>query len=643
MTHPNRPLHRRDVESGIIDNNPYPADLKPEQLEFANSIDMMTQPVMNELDGEDVFGDERRMPYPSYSLHGKSGNIDIDKDGTYRFVGCTINRLVFATTATVIAINCRITSITGNTNDDSDTDTPQIRIILINSRLESVENAQNFYLSLHGTTKWNGGLNNCRFANVRLLQNTSWIAEDNIQYCEDTVISVALTKGAEVFCVGEYLAQHSARLRFHWHHTNLIMQSPVAVIFKECQDVLSQHHGSTIKAGNIFAQKSERVALVLHSSTVKDMLWLFSDTKQPVLSATGSHISTKDPSQGGLLDGCDHARIHLGNKTQCLAGNILTGDDGVLTMSKSKVIASTLLVDATNSTVRLTNAELIAEGSATAVRLGGSNIKGTDSELRGTNVGYDLTNTVVDFEGGRIQGDSGALKVDKCSTKLKLVKLSSDAMDVSAKGGSLTIEGGSLAKSLEAKTSGHVRLSDVSIGKDVNLTKVAATELYGCTIGGSVNATGGHFQSGGNTVSGSGNIDVGLGTMGGDTFSGSLTVKGILLIGEIDAASVTNTGFMLLEGGSGSDHLPKTQRGWHVTDSMDWVVDKDIWFNIGMNADWIVGMNQTSDVGMNVSLNAGINIDNTAGANFSNTAGATYQETAGTVIIMAAPSILENS
>jgi hypothetical protein len=131
--------------------------------------------------------------------------------------------------------------------------------------------------------------------------------------------------------------------------------------------------------------------------------------------------------------------------------------------------------------------------------------------------------------------------------------------------------------------------------------------------------------------------------MGGDTFSGSLTVKGILLIGEIDAASVTNTGFMLLEGGSGSDHLPKTQRGWHVTDSMDWVVDKDIWFNIGMNADWIVGMNQTSDVGMNVSLNAGINIDNTAGANFSNTAGATYQETAGTVIIMAAPSILENS
>jgi len=643
MTHPNRPLHRRDVESGIIDNNPYPADLKPEILEVANSIDMMTQPVLNELDGGDVFGEERKLPYPTFSLHGKSGNIDIDEDGTYRFVGCTLSRIVFTTTATVIAINCRITSITGNTNDSGDVASPQIRIILINSKVERVENAQNLYLSLHGTSKWDGGMNNCRFANIRLLQSTSWVAEDNIQYCDDCVVSVALTNDAEVYAVGDYFAKKSNRLRFHWHHTNLILQSPSAVAFLECKDILTQHHGSTLDAGGYFALKSERIALVLHSSIAKAKEWFFKDTKQPVLSSVGSRISMTDPSKGGIFDGCDKPRIHLGNKTQCLAGHVLTGDDGVLTMSKAKVVASTKLIDSTNSTVTLTKSELIAQGSATAVTLAGSNIKGMNSELLGTNVGYDLDDCVVDFEGGRIQGDSGALKIKKSSTKLKLVKVSSSGMDVSVDGGSLTIEGGSLAKSLEAKSSGHVRLSDVPIGKDVRLTNVAATELYGCTIGGDLAATGGHFQSGGNTIAGSGNVDVGIGTLGGDTFGGELTVTGIVMVGEVSAADVTNNGFMLLEGGSGSSHLTKTKRGWHVTDSMDFVIDKDLWFNVGMNSDWVIGMNETVDVGMNQSTNVAMNVKLEAGINIDHTAGATHKETAGASIVMAAPVILENS
>ncbi|MCP4526705.1 MAG: hypothetical protein GY833_12485 [Aestuariibacter sp.] len=666
MAHENRKLHRRDVSAGVIDNNPHPADLAPEDLEISKSLDMMTKPVLNELDGGEVYAEERTLKFPTYSIHGKNGNFTADRDGTYRFVGCSISSLTIESVCTIILVNSSVRHITGDAlQDESENTTGQAKIILVDSTLERVENFDNFYLSLHGRTTWNGGLFNCKEGNIRLLQSKDWVAENNIRNCRNLRFSIALTNGAKVVCVGNFLAQRSERLRFQWHHTALVMNLPSALVFDECHEVLTQHHNSNITAAVAIAKKCNRLALISHSSVVTFRDWMFDTVERPVLSATGCHIKTTTGT-GGLLNAPTQSRIYLGNKTTVEAGYLIMDADSRLSMVNANVKTSVLLGNAKNARVNLKESELVCDAADPAFTLEDSHFESTSTAMKGEGICLDANDTVVSFDKGACQGNLGGLKLTDCSTTLKLLDIASDGADVLAQGGSLTVEGGSLAQSLQGNGCGHVRLSDVSIGGDISLGNVAAMEIYGTKTNGKLDATGGHFQSGGNTFDGTGNIDVGFGTLGGDTFGGVLTVKGIVLVGNVSASDVKNTGFMLLEGGSGSSHLTKTNRGWHVTESMDWVIDKNLWINVGENTDWVIGKNLTSDVGINMSYTigqnasydvgqnlsqeAGANVDTKAGANATVEAGANMTTKAGAVntveggsmVVITAPTIAEN-
>lgn len=666
MAHENRQLHRRDVSAGVIDSNPHPADLAPEDLEIDKSLGMMTKPVLNEVDGGDVYDTERTLKFPTYSIHGKNGNFTADKDGTYRFVGCSISSLVIESVCTIIFVNTSVRNITGDAlKNESDNTTGQAKLIFIDSNLELLENLDNFYLSLHGRTTWNGTMTNCKDGNVRLLQSKDWIAEDNIRNCRNVRFSIALTQGAQVVCVGSFLAQRSERLRFQWHHTPLLMNTPTAITFDECHEVLTQHHNSNITATASFAKKCDRLALIVHSSTVAFDSWLFDTVERPVLSATGSHIKASTGT-GGLLNEPQESRVHLGKNTFVEAGNLIMAKDGVLSMLHAKVKTSVMLGEAENARVTLKESELVCDAAEPAFKLGDSHWESVSTDMKGQGICLEAEDTVVEFDKGACQGNLGGLKLTKCSTVLKLLDIASDGADVLAEGGSLTVEGGSLAQSLQGNGCGHVRLSGVSVGGDVSLGDVSAMEIYGTKTQGNLDATGGHFQSGGNTFAGSGNVDVGFGTLGGDNFSGALTVKGVVMVGNVNASDVTNTGFMLLEGGSGSSHLTNTNRGWHVTESMDWVIDTDLWINVGSNTDWKIGQNLTSDVGMNMSYTvgmdasydvamnmsqkagvnmsaeAGVNFDAKAGVNVTTNAGAVNTVQGGAMVVLSAPTIAEN-
>lgn len=597
MTHPNRPLHRRDVEAGVIDNNPYPQDLKPEELEIGKAIDLLTKPVINETEGGAVLEDARELKYPSFSLHGKTGNFTVDRDGTYRLVNCTVSSLTFETPATVILINTRVGSVTGEINGSGLSDNAQIRLIFVDSVLGAVRDSKHFFISLHGRSTWNGGMENCRYGNVRMLQNRDWTAADNLKNCDDIVMSFAMTEGARVVPVGDFFALRSSRIRLHWHHTDLAYSNAEGILFNECKDILSQHHGSNVRAGKHLAFKSERIGVVLHSCALVTVEWIYHQTEQPLLSAISSTINTEHPSKGGVFKSCNNQRVNLGNKTACNTGSVLTGEGGVFALSKSKVKAASNLIDATNAVVSVTHGELLSEGGDSAVTLVESKFTTDHAQLLSSTVGCDMTDCVLELNNGRIQGNSGALKLENCSTRSKLVKLSSSGMDISMKDGSLTVEGGTMAQSLEVKDAAHVKLSDVDVGQNLLIANTAAVELYGNEVGGYINATGGNYQSGGNTFGSTGTLDFGFGTLGGDSFGGALHVIGVFMMGNVTAPDVTNAGFMLLEGGSGSSHLPVTKRGWHVTESMDWTIDTDLHQSVGNNMNVNVGTVLTQTAG----------------------------------------------
>lgn len=642
MAHENRKIHRRDVSAGVIDSNPHPADLAPEDLTISKSLDMMTKPVQNELDGGAVYADERTLKFPSYSIHGKSGSFTADRDGTFRFVGCTISSLTIESVCTIILVNSSVRSITGDALKNAEEGaTGQAKIIFIDSNLELLENFDNFYLSLHGRTSWNGSMSNCKEGNVRLLQSKDWVAENNIRFCRNVRFSIALTAGAKVVCVGDYLAQHSERLRFQWHHTPLVMGTPTAITFDECHEILTQHHNSDITAAAIFAKKCTHLALVAHSSIITFENWLFDTVERPVLSATGCRV-TASTGTGGLLNAPKLSRIYLGKNTTVEAGNLIMESDAILSLVQAKVKTSVSLGNGVKARVILKDSELICDAGDPAFTLDDSHFESVNSNMKGKGICLTATDTVVEITKGACQGTEGGLKLTKCSTTLKLLDIASSGADLLADGGSLTVEGGSLAKSLQGGKCSHVRLSNVSIGGDVSLGNVAAMEIYGVTAQGKLDATGGHFQSGGNDFGGSGNVDVGFGTLGGDTFGGALTVKGIVMVGSVNASDVTNTGFMLLEGGSGSSHLPNTNRGWHVTESMDWVIDKDLWIDVGSNTDWKIGQNLTSDVGVNMSYTIGQNSSYNVGMNATTVAGEVNTIEGGALVVITAPTIAEN-
>ncbi|MDK1290217.1 bacteriophage T4 gp5 trimerisation domain-containing protein [Pseudoalteromonas umbrosa] len=658
MAHENRQLHRRDVESGVIDNNPYPADLKPHKLEIDSSLDMMTKPVLNEEDGDDVYASERTLKYPSYSIHGKSGNFTADQDGTFRFVGCTLNTLEVESICTIILVNSSVRHLSGDALEDADNNTTgQARIILIDSNLERVEDLENFYLSLHGLSAWNGNLSDCKKGVIRLQQSKDWIAENNIDNCEDLRFSIALTGGCKVRAVGDYFAHRSDRLRFQWHHTPLVMTQSSAVTFDECTEVLTQHHNSDITATEKFAYDAKHIAVILHSSILSFETWLFDEVERPVLSATHSQVNATSDT-GGLLNDPVQSRIHLGNQSSCEAANLIMGEDGVLSLHRAKVKTAGPLGDAQKATIRLVESSLTCEDGGAAIKLQNCNFKSINSTLKSDGICLDAQNSVIDIEQGSFEGKTSVMRLTKCSTTLKLLTATSDSVDLHAIEGSLTIEGGSLAKSLQGAQCGHIRLSDVVIGGDINLNEVSAMELYGTQTDGNLSVTGGHFQSGGNHFGGSGNVKTGISTLGGDSFDGSLKVTGISMVGEVNASDTTNVGFMLVEGGSGSSHLPNTNRGWHVTESMDWVIDNDVWINVGANTDWKIGQNLTSDVGIdmsytvggnasyqisqNLTQDAGMNVDVNAGSNLTTNAGSVNTVQAGSMVVISAPTIAEN-
>lgn len=630
MTHPNRLLHRKDVEAGVIDKNPYPQDLKPQEAELDTAIDLTTKRVQNEeASGQAVLGEEREALFPTFSMHGKSGNMHIDRDGTYRLVNCKVEQLSFETAATVILINTSVNEITGEVADTGPSGTTHIRFIFIDSKLGKVTGAHYFFLSLHGNTNWDGGLDGCRHGSVRLLQSRNWTAADNFVSCEDIVVSVSMTNGANVTPVGGTFASNCKRLRFQWHGTDLSMGS--GTLFASCSDILSHHHGCDVKAGTNLAKGSTNIGVVLHASQLFTIEWVFLETQRPTISAISTTINTGDPANSGLFKSCGRASCYLGNNTQCNTGGILSGENGALTLAKATVSAGSALIDATNSTVAMRDAEVETSGGPAAVKLENSRIELNNMQVKSATLAFDFTGTTAEIKGGKAEGASGGFKMANSNVTLKHIEIESGGDDMSAEGGVLKVEGSKGVKSLKADGCDRVVLSGAEIGTDAEFKNVGSVEIQSGKaggdvtftgvsslqmraveisgnvtmtgidtaliqanqVGGSLSFAGNRFDSGGNSFGGGGSVNAGFGALGGDSFGGALTLTGVFLVGGVNAADVTNKGFMLLEGGSGSSKLPLAKRGWNISGTMEQNIETDLLMNIGAEVRQVAGTSIT--------------------------------------------------
>lgn len=626
MTHPNRILHRKDVEAGVIDNNPYPADLKPAQLETGNAIDHLTTGIFNEQQSSDpIFATERSLKYPTFSLHGKAGNLNIDKDGTYQLNGCTIQSLNYETPATIILRNSSIAAIQGKMKNQSPD--AKIRFIFIDSTLENIKDSEHFFISLNGLSSWNGNMSKCRFGAVTMLQTKDWITEHSVLDCEHITMSFSMGPHAKVLPVGTFFAKNSKHCRFQFHGTDLTMNNSQAILFNNCSHILSQHHGAKINAGATVAKSANQVAITLHSSNLEVDKWLFKDLQGPVLSAINSTIKVNSSADSGIMSGCDDSKVYIGHNTQCSASNVLSGKNGVLQVQHASIKATQSIIDGTDCKVELHNANLEASGSDTAIILSNnSSLLSYNSDVKSQKVAYTITESIVRIDGGKVQGDTNALNLTKCSSALSMVNTTSSDTDILLNQGSLNIEGGSLSQSLTASKTSSLTMSGVNVGKNISVADGANTTLQGNTVGGDLTISGGHYQGSGNIFSGKGSVSAAMGTIGKDKFGKALSLKGVHMLSEVNAANVSNTGFMLLEGGSGSSSLAKTKRGWHVTGSMDWVIDKDLFMNVGKNLDYRIAQNANYKVGKNLSYKTG----------------KTETHNAGTQIALKAPKITEN-
>ncbi|TMP46322.1 hypothetical protein CWB96_00375 [Pseudoalteromonas citrea] len=605
MTHPNRFLHKGQVSAGVIDNNPYPADLQPEQLQTHNSLAMLTKQVRNEHTAADsIFEETRSLRYPTFSLHGKTGSFHVDQDGTYRFYNCTINQVSFETTATLLFYNCTIKNIKGALSHEDPH--RKIKILMFDCILETVEHCKHFYLSLHGKTQWYGGLYNCQFGTIRLLQSEHWVAQNNLLDCSDLVMSFSLSNHAKITPTGLFFAKNTHRCRFHWQETDLIMGHADSVMFDQCSHILSQHHAANIDTNKYIASHSEHIGLTFQSCHITTKKWYFSNILAPVFSAINCTLETKNDTESGLLKDCENAKVRITSRSECNLGGLLCGSASNLYLSDSKVSAKTTIVDATASSVTLKATELHYTGPSAAIKLSqDSEVSLSHCTLIAPNGCCELTNVIAQLDMTNLESSQVALKIHTSQTILRSCQITGSIASIDAQNGSISCFYSVLNGDLASKKCSTFQLDGSRLTGSLLLTDISSIKLNSNEISGSVIASGAHYESAANTTAQNMTIKNAVNTLSEDKVAGSLSVSGINLISNVNASSVTNTGFMLLEGGTGAEILSTNKRGWHVTGSMDWVIDENLDVNIGKNLNWKVAMNANYNIGKNINYQVG--------------------------------------